>query len=98
MLTVPASGRRSPSIVRRSTDLPAPEPPTTPSTSPEYTSRSTPSCTTCSPNRLTTPRIEMMGALDIESEIQLHEDHREHGVEEDHQKDGLHHRDGRETA
>src|SRR5579862_5154206 len=53
---LPAWGRRSPTIVRSNTDLPLPEPPTTPSTSPRRTSRSIPSCTVCSPNRLTSPR------------------------------------------
>jgi hypothetical protein len=32
--TLPAAGRISPTMERRSTDLPVPEPPTTPSTSP----------------------------------------------------------------
>ena len=44
---VPAAGRLSPTMVRSSTDLPVPEPPTTPITSPRRTSRSRPSCTTC---------------------------------------------------
>ena len=44
---LPASGRFSPMMVRSSTDLPVPEPPTTPSTSPRRTSRSRPSCTVC---------------------------------------------------
>ena len=42
----PRSGRSRPRIVRSSTDLPVPEPPTMPITSPRRTSRSRPSWTT----------------------------------------------------
>ena len=49
-------GRRRPMIERISTDLPAPDPPTTPRISPRRTSRSRPSCTTCSPKRFVRPR------------------------------------------
>ena len=54
--TVPASGRRSPRMVRSSTDLPLPDPPTMPKISALLTSKLTPSCTTCAPKRLTTSR------------------------------------------
>jgi hypothetical protein len=61
----PAAGRLSPAMVRSSTDLPVPEPPTTPRISPRRTSRSSPSCTTCGPKRFTRPRTSMTcsGAL-----------------------------------
>ena len=39
MRTVPPSGRFRPMMVLSSTDLPAPEPPTTPTTSPRWTVR-----------------------------------------------------------
>ncbi len=57
----PAAGRLRPMMVRSSTDLPLPEPPTMPRTSPRFTSRSTPSCTTCGPKRLTMPRRLIAG-------------------------------------
>ena len=49
--TSPASGVCSPMIERISTDLPVPEPPTTPRISPRLTSRSRSSWMTCSPRR-----------------------------------------------
>ena len=61
-LTVPASGCRRPMIELSSTDLPVPDPPTTPSTSPRSTVRSRLSCTTWSPNCERRPRTSMAGA------------------------------------
>src|SRR5690606_39047305 len=58
----PSSAWRSPISERISTDLPEPEPPTTPMISPRYTSRSSPSCTVCAPNRLTSPRTETIAS------------------------------------
>ncbi len=55
-LTLPAFGRRRPTMLRRSTDLPVPDPPTTPRISPRRMSRSRPSCTVWLPKRLTSPR------------------------------------------
>ncbi len=46
-------------IVRSNTDLPLPEPPTTPSTSPRLTSRSIPSWMVTAPKRVTTPRTRI---------------------------------------
>ena len=57
----PAAGSCSPMIERISTDLPVPEPPTTPRISPRQTSRSRFSWMTASPKRLVRPRTEMMG-------------------------------------
>ncbi len=45
-----------------STDLPVPEPPTTPSTSPRRTSRSSPSWIVWAPNRVTSPRTRITAA------------------------------------
>ena len=50
-----------PMIERISTDLPVPEPPTTPMISPRRTSRSSPSWTTCSPKAFLRPRTAMIG-------------------------------------
>ena len=54
-LTVPSSGAFRPMILLSSTDLPEPEPPTTPSTSPRSIDRSSPSWMTASPKRETSP-------------------------------------------
>ena len=55
----PSSGVCSPMIERISTDLPVPEPPTTPRISPRRTSRSRSSWMTCSPKLLVRPRTSM---------------------------------------
>ena len=65
----PSSGSRRPMIERISTDLPLPEPPTTPMISPRRTSRSRFSCTTCDPNRLLSPRTLMMGASSTAEDV-----------------------------
>ncbi len=62
-LTRPPSGLLSPIRVLSSTDLPDPEPPTTPSTSPRRTTRSRPSCTTWSPKRETRPSTTIGSAV-----------------------------------
>ncbi len=54
-------GRCRPMMVLSSTDLPAPEPPTTPTTSPRGTVRLRPSWTTWSPNRETRSLTSMIG-------------------------------------
>ena len=59
--TEPACGRRRPRMARISTDLPEPEPPTTPTISPLFTVRSTPSWTTCEPKAFTSPRTSIAG-------------------------------------
>ncbi|CEE18053.1 hypothetical protein XAC2852_790027 [Xanthomonas citri pv. citri] len=56
---LPASGSRRPRMLRISTDLPVPEPPTTPRISPRRTSRSRSSCTVWLPKRLVSPRTEI---------------------------------------
>ena len=57
----PSAGVCRPMIERISTDLPVPEPPTTPRISPRQTSRSRSSWMTCSPKRLASPRTVMIG-------------------------------------
>src|SRR6186713_493611 len=102
--TWPPQGRCRPSMVLSSTDLPLPEPPTIPSTSPGITSRLTPSCTTCWPKRLTSLRTEMTGVCSLRAfmagrlEVELHEHDGKDGVGENHQEDGLHHRHGRQPT
>src|SRR6266704_2767272 len=59
--TSPLSGRCRPASVLSRTDLPDPEPPAMPRTSPRRTSRLIPSCTFCVPNRFTTSRAETIG-------------------------------------
>ena len=51
--------QKYPQIKRISTDLPVPDPPTTPMISPERTSRSSPSWITASPNWLRRPRMRI---------------------------------------
>jgi hypothetical protein len=46
-----------------STDLPLPEPPTMPNTSPGCTSKLTPSCTTCVPKRFTMLSMRMIAVM-----------------------------------
>ncbi len=60
--TVPASGRIKPIMCLSITLLPVPEPPTTTSDSPAFTSRSIESSTTLPPNDLLTPRSEIFGS------------------------------------
>jgi hypothetical protein len=59
----PASGVCRPMIERISTDLPVPDPPTTPRISPRRTSRSRPSWMICSPKLFLSPRMEMTVSL-----------------------------------
>ncbi|MNZ21881.1 hypothetical protein D3C78_389630 [compost metagenome] len=66
--TTPSLGWRSPTMLRSSTDLPLPEPPTTARISPLYKSRSRFSCTLWLPKRLHNPRTSITaseGALGI---------------------------------
>src|SRR3546814_8788557 len=126
---LPAFGLRRPRIERISTDLPVPEPPTTPSSSPRRTSRSRSSCTTCSPKRLTRPRTWMIASRSSGFGIRdsglvkakpprrarrarspipnpqsripappspphVHEPDRRQRVDDDHQRDRLHHARG----
>src|SRR5713226_2227234 len=84
-------------IVRSSTDLPLPEPPTTPSTSPRRTSRSSWSCSTRPPRRVTSPRTRMMGPS-ARSDMELREEDRERGIDEDHQEDRFDHGEGGGSA
>lgn len=58
--TLPEVGRRRPTILRSSTDLPVPEPPTTPRISPRRTSRSRCSWTAWAPKRLHRSRTWMI--------------------------------------
>ena len=58
---VPETGGLRPTMVRISTDLPVPEPPTTANTSPRWTSRSRWSWITCLPNWVRRPRTRTMG-------------------------------------
>src|SRR5271155_4719161 len=60
--TVPACGSRNPRMVCSRTDLPAPEPPTTPMISLRRTSKDKSLCTTCVPKRLTSPRTRTIGS------------------------------------
>src|SRR5687767_12973452 len=91
----PSAGRLRPMMVRISTDLPVPEPPTTPITSPRRMSRSRPSCSTCSPKRVTRPRISITLALrSAILDIQDCEQDGEQSIEDDDQEDALHDRAG----
>src|SRR5688572_3224482 len=95
--TSPACGRWSPRIERSNTDLPDPEPPTMPNTSPRSTVMSRPSCTICAPKRFTSPRTSRMASLMARgSYVELPEHDREQRVREDDEEDGLHDRNGRE--
>src|SRR5882724_9789404 len=99
--TLPAVCRLSPTMVRSSTDLPVPEPPTTPITSPGCTSRSRLSCTICGPNWVRRPLTRMIGstiATPAPSVAQVGEQHGEEGVEDDHEEQRFHHRLGRQPA
>ena len=58
-------------MVRSSTDLPLPEPPTMPNTSPARMSASRPSCTTWAPNRFTMPRTAMIGVHQMSSSMKI---------------------------
>src|SRR6185437_11932765 len=95
---VPAAGIMSPMIVRSSTDLPLPEAPTTPSTSPRGRSRSTPSCSTWPPTRVTRPRTRTIGRASPRSEMEARVEDGEGGIEDDHKKDRLHDGEGREST
>src|SRR5680860_948347 len=60
---VPSWIRSNPLMQRSSVLLPAPEGPISTTTSPRWTTRSTPSRTTVSPNLLTMPRISTSGSF-----------------------------------
>src|SRR4029079_8442397 len=87
---------KSPTIVRVSTDLPAPEAPTKPRISPREPSRVTPLRMRCPFRSTTRSRTSMIGALPFPA--MSHSDRREaHGknaVEHDDQEDRLHNRIG----
>src|SRR6185437_8400411 len=77
----------SPITVRSNTDFPLPEPPTTPSTSPRLTSRSSLSWSTRPPTRVVRPRTRTTGRSDAEARIEDGEG----GIDNDHQKDRTNH-------
>src|SRR5262245_5618686 len=88
-------------MVRISTDLPVPEPPTTPITSPRRMSRSSPSCSTCSPKRFTRPRtsITLAGVSGAAmSDAQDREQDGEQSIGDDDQEDAFHDRAGGHLA
>src|SRR6266567_3133455 len=94
---VPSRFGTKPMMVRISTDLPWPEPPTKPRTSPRNTSseswlrmRALPRPTTRSRTRMATPFV----AADISSFPDRREEHGEQAVEHDDEKDRFHHRGG----
>src|SRR5581483_10271539 len=105
---LPRAGVSNPTTTRSSTDLPVPEPPTTPSTSPRRTSRSRLRWIERPPNRVLSPRTRMIGSPASSmpwadssgalSDMQVGEDDREAGVEHDHQEDRLDDRDGGEAS
>src|SRR5262245_15534769 len=87
-------------IVRKSTDFPVPDPPTTPRTSPRRTSRSRLSWMTCLPNCVRRPRMEMIdgacGSIRRTLDTHIGKQVGEECVEDDHQKQRLDHRLGGE--
>src|SRR6266487_5163551 len=94
---VPSRFGTKPMMVRISADLPWPEPPTKPRTSPRNTSseswlrmRALPKPTTRSRTRMATPFV----AADISSFPDRREEHGEQAVEHDDEKDRFHHRGG----
>src|SRR5262249_7879361 len=102
--TSPFTGVLSPTMERRSTDLPVPDPPMTPRTSPRSTSRSRSSCTVIEPNRLVRPRTPITtssaaGACFLRvaglwltfrgSYVQEVVDHCEHRIDRDDKENGL---------
>src|SRR4051812_10916601 len=91
----PLSARCRPRMVRSSTDLPVPDPPTIPNTSPRRTSRSTPSWMTWAPNRVRSPWtwIAACPAMRITHPDPREQD-REQRVEHDHQENADDHRAG----
>src|SRR6202011_3385494 len=91
---VPAAGGIKPTMGRNSTDLPAPDPPTTPRTSPCRTSTSRFSCRMRPPMRVVSPRTRTIGASDAEAG----EKDGEGGIDDDHEKDGADDGQGGEAA
>src|SRR5690606_29239188 len=81
-----------PTMVRRVTDLPEPEGPMMPNTSPRRTSRLNPSMTMRSPKPTTRSRMEMMGSGSAESTMALNpyrrKEHREQPIGDDDEEDG----------
>src|SRR5690606_32182177 len=88
--TVPASGLMSPMMCLRSTLLPVPLGPRSATVSPSSTAKSTPSSTTCSPNRLCTPVSRIISVVE--------EDPREEHVEQQDDHRARHHRARRGPA
>src|SRR5579883_478100 len=84
----PEDGRKRPTRARSSTDLPAPEAPTTPSTSPRRTSRSRFSSTTRPSTRMVSPRTTMAGSAVPPglSDAEIGEGDREEGISDDDQE------------
>src|SRR5690606_39051613 len=84
-----------PTMVRRVTDLPEPEGPIIPSTSPRRTSRLKPSMTVRSPKPTTRSRMEMMGSGSADSAMALkpyrREEHGEQAIGDDDEEDGADH-------
>src|SRR5665213_25282 len=98
-LIVPDSWGMSPMIVRSSTDLPRPDPPTTPRISPGRTSSDRWSSTIRSSNPTTRSRTSITGLCSaMASHSDRGEEDGEHTVEHDHQEDRLDHRGGRLQA
>src|SRR5437879_2447557 len=93
-------------MVRKSTDFPVPDPPTTPSTSPRRTSRSRFRKTTLLPKRASSPRTRIAGVSPMapaggsasRSDLCIAEDDREDGIGEDDEEDRLDDRARRQPA
>src|SRR5579863_71086 len=103
---VPLAAGNNPTMTRSSTDLPVPEPPTTPITSPRSTSRSRLRWIVRPPRRVLRPCTRMIGDPEpltplpcaAGSDMEIGEDDGEAGVEHDHQEDRFDHGDGGEAA
>src|SRR5262245_58907228 len=87
----PSRRGKSPMMVRNSTDLPAPEAPTTPRISPARRSRERWSSTIWSPKPTTRSRTLMTGPFAILLHPDRGEEDREQAVEHDHEEDRLDH-------
>src|SRR5487761_212338 len=87
---VPAAGGTSPTIVRSSTDLPEPEAPTTPSTSPARRSNVASRSSTRPSIRVARPRTCTTGAA-AASDAELVEEDREERIEHNDQENSLDH-------
>ena len=103
--SAPACGWRRPRIERISTDLPVPEPPTTPMISPRLHVEVEVLVHDLLAEAVDQPAhaddrigVGSGGARRIASPVHLHEEQRGEGVEQDHQRDRLHHAGGRALA